>query len=396
MTLRIAVIALTIAMIMALSGCSGTGQSLYPPQQNFNRGVNAFLQKEYGEAERLLERAVAEAEDFGREDRIGFRLCWLSRAYMAQDKRLEALSSFRRSFAAYKSYPGILDWSSIMQNCLIEGLPDLLYEQGNFAEAESALTWSMQSYRRAWGDDLSSAFEKLAEGYDLQGKRSEADEARARADKIRQAAREESRRIAEIRAEARAAEEAAARAPSIARPTLRQALAAPVAALAEGYLATRRVLSTLILAKGGGQVETIIDGTPQIINQNNAMAWNEALDDRLHVYSMAITQRGFAEIDGRYHVDRKDECGRLGFSQSEIVIRQNEFRVELPTDSLVAQGVVVKSVVAIESALNPEIVLEGNVSKREIHLVEQVEKAGLYAYPSGKPASRCELTLVRH
>lgn len=161
-------------------------------------------------------------------------------------------------------------------------------------------------------------------------------------------------------------------------PTLvavEQALQAPPQALAESYLAVSYLLGFLRPARDGqfgATIETTIDGKPQTINEANALIYRAGYEDRLRIYSLAIEQRGFQKLGGAYDTKVTAGCQKLGFSSGESVISQEGSEVKMANGEfrgeLRHRGVVVGDALAIELAMNPEIILTGRSGGGQISI----------------------------
>lgn len=151
---------------------------------------------------------------------------------------------------------------------------------------------------------------------------------------------------------------------------LRQkALAAPAAALAQGYLAVAYNLLAVRVAQSGGTIVTTLDGSPTRITKANADAYAADYAARLATYDAAIRQRGFRQLAGRYAMAAGAGCAQLGFFDGPATIEQTDFKIKLASGSPPkSDGIVVEDAVAIEHALNPDIHLVGTASAQGIEL----------------------------
>ncbi|PYT99388.1 MAG: hypothetical protein DMG34_20565 [Acidobacteria bacterium] len=162
---------------------------------------------------------------------------------------------------------------------------------------------------------------------------------------------------------------------------LGRALKAHPEDLALGFLAQSYNLSGAKTAAQGVTVHMMLDGGDQTIDQSNADQFIALFEGRLKTYDAAIRQRGFSTIAGSYHTKVSPQCTRLGFSDGETTIKQQDFQFQLSNDSISHRGVIVESALAVEHAGDPDIHLVGRVTSGRIVLEH-------------KP-SKCALTLMR-
>lgn len=177
----------------------------------------------------------------------------------------------------------------------------------------------------------------------------------------------------------------------LTHPTSEQALEAPPAHLALGYLATRSTLDMIEFARAGGTVQT-----PEVtINASNAETYAARYTERLATYTAAIDQRGYQRVAGVYSVRASDACGAAGSmlpAATGITINQDRFKVELTQDlptgdrlaDIVHKGIIVENTLVITDAIASDFTFLGQAQQRALELRPYV--ANIQATYSGYPA----------
>jgi alpha-tubulin suppressor-like RCC1 family protein len=164
---------------------------------------------------------------------------------------------------------------------------------------------------------------------------------------------------------------------------LRRALKARPEDLALGLLAEAYSLlaAKVAAAQLKVTVHTTLDGRDQTIDHSNAEQFVILYSVRIKTYDTAIRQRGFSAIAGTYQTTVSPQCARLGLSNGETTIKQQDSRFQLSNNSINHDGIVVESALAVEHAADPDIHLVGRATEGRIVLEHQ--------------PSKCILTLTR-
>ncbi len=196
-----------------------------------------------------------------------------------------------------------------------------------------------------------------------------------------------------------------------------QAMASPAESLAAGYLAVSFTARMLEPARTGGFRATIVtklDGEPHSITAANAALYLAGYQDRLRVYALAISRRGFQEISGPYRTEATASCRRIqslwagGIREGalrELNISRDGFKVELvhtvqlegKTHSVVVPGIVVESAIALVDPGNSDFLFLGQIRPGQITVRPDAKVlAGWPSWanpPSEKDLSECVVTL---
>ncbi len=151
-----------------------------------------------------------------------------------------------------------------------------------------------------------------------------------------------------------------------------KALVAPPEMLALSYLAVSYHLKLAKLAHSGATVHITEQHKPVTIDISNAKTYITLFEERLGIYASAIQQRGFQQLATEYVAEVSHGCETAGFLEGKTVFDQNEFALQVAHDffqeKLKHRGIVVESALAIESAMNPEIKLIGEIQQDRIEL----------------------------
>jgi hypothetical protein len=157
--------------------------------------------------------------------------------------------------------------------------------------------------------------------------------------------------------------------PADAAEGLARAMAAPPAALAQGYLAVAYTLLSIKVAQAGGRVVTSLDGKPETITKDNADAYAKSYGDRLAIYGQAIRSRGFANVGGRYAMSASPACQGIGLADRTVTIEQTGYELKLDTGwGVKNDGVAVENAIVFQHALEPDVSLVGTAAGGAIEL----------------------------
>lgn len=157
--------------------------------------------------------------------------------------------------------------------------------------------------------------------------------------------------------------------------TVLQAMKVPPEQLAGAYLLISYHVALLGPAREGRfrvTLHTNIDGKAETISESNALVYLAGYEDRLRTYSQAIEQKGFKRLAGVYDTKVSRGCKQLGFSKGKTTIDQNGFRIRVTNGEYQGEvrhrGVIVTDALAIEHAMNPEVVLLGRSEGHEVRI----------------------------
>lgn len=183
--------------------------------------------------------------------------------------------------------------------------------------------------------------------------------------------------------------------------TLDQALKTDPLDLARGYLVVNTQLSNAQVAGMGLTIRTSVDGKPQTIDKSNYQTFVSGYEERLRIYSQAISQRGFAQIGGTYAMAVGAACKQLaGLENGAAVIKQDGFQFQWETGiyqgKVALRGVVVESGIAVTSKIG-SFDVRGKVSNGVIEL-RSMPSSGVNVrslHLSGpQESSSCSITLT--
>lgn len=202
-------------------------------------------------------------------------------------------------------------------------------------------------------------------------------------------------------------------------PLFERALKVPPQDLAASYLTVDGMALWTDFACKGGNIHTMFDGRPVVIDASNAERYARAYSERRAAYAAAIEKRGFPKIAGTYSARTNSACSEVragailpGVGQeglpSEITVTQDGFKIALAQGlgsdiqgaTLSHPGTVVESSIVVTDAMASDFIYVGSVKQDEIELrpwVEQIQ-ASQSNYPAPfKPnrqaLSRCVISL---
>ncbi len=157
--------------------------------------------------------------------------------------------------------------------------------------------------------------------------------------------------------------------------TVSQVMKAPQDELARSYLLVSYHVKFIEPAQRGAFRATFItriDGKEETINESNALIYLAGYKDRLRIYSRAIQQQGFQKIANIYDTKVTRGCKKLGFEKGKTKIFQDDFKFKVAngafSEEIKHRGIIVQDRIAVEHAMNPEIILTGQARNGKITL----------------------------
>ena len=146
-------------------------------KQNNIKGLKAYQQGRYKEAEKLFLVAIQNAKDFGLQDaRLATSFNNLAEVYRNQGKLAEAEPLYKQSLEIWEKSLGPEHANTALN---LTNLADLYHTQDRYQEAEPLYKRALAIFKKSRGDGhehVGSAFSRLADVYRDQGKYAKAEE----------------------------------------------------------------------------------------------------------------------------------------------------------------------------------------------------------------------------
>lgn len=118
-------------------------------------------------------------------------------------------------------------------------------------------------------------------------------------------------------------------------PTLQDALDAPAADLALGYLTVKHTLRFVEI----GERATVTIGNATI-NKNNVEEYKAKYGERLSLYRTAIEQRGFKTVAGTYNGKATESCARSNALWAALIQQQAHKVIEITQEEMDAEVII--------------------------------------------------------
>lgn len=118
-------------------------------------------------------------------------------------------------------------------------------------------------------------------------------------------------------------------------PTLQDALDAPAADLALGYLSVKHTLRFVEI----GERATVTIGNTTI-NKSNVEEYKAKYGERLLLYREAIEQRGFKTVAGKYSGKATESCARSNALWAALIQQQGHKAIEITQEEMDAEVII--------------------------------------------------------
>ncbi len=193
--------------------------------------------------------------------------------------------------------------------------------------------------------------------------------------------------------------------------TLKSALEASAADLAQAYLTTKTRLAFLDIAVPG---ITIIH-LGETINKDSAEGFRARDEKLLSVYKQAIMQRGYKSFAGAYRGVTTESCARIKSSWVGIVHEREQSGIEITQNGIDAQlilrgkrkdkevsleneAAIAESSIAILDAMNSDYLFRGELKDQTIFIKPDPKVLDTWPKWAGPPSRRdlenCTITLT--
>lgn len=198
---------------------------------------------------------------------------------------------------------------------------------------------------------------------------------------------------------------------SAKEPTLKEALAAPAADLAQGYLWVKFLTEKIIPAAEEGATFHL---PGKLINKSNVQEYRKKYEKRLSIYNEAIGMRGYKNVSGRYRGSTTESCQRIKSlwvgvihegSLSGIEISQDGFEAQILIRiehegrkmSLKNPAAIVESAISVVDASNSDYYFKGVITEEQIVIRPKVSVLDTWPQWAGPPSrddlENCTITL---